>query len=89
MLLVANELVANAIVHAGSAPVLSLEGIGSDLTLRVADRSDALPVARAGAADEAGGRGLILVEALADGWGIDANSSGKSIWVTFEGTFDS
>ena len=40
-MLVANELVANAIVHAQSAPVLSLEESGADLLLRVADDSRA------------------------------------------------
>jgi anti-sigma regulatory factor (Ser/Thr protein kinase) len=89
VLVVANELVANAIVHARSAPVLSLEGSGSDLMLRVTDGSETVPVASAGAADEAGGRGLMLVQALADRWGIDTNSSGKTVWVAFEGTFDS
>ena len=57
-MLVANELVANAIVHAHSAPVLSLEAAGSDLLLRVADESpnpagraprDARPTTAAGA----------------------------------------
>jgi len=89
VLLVASELVANAIVHAGSAPTLSLEGSGTDLMLRVADGSEILPVARARAANEGGGRGLMLVQALADRWGIDASSSGKTVWVAFEGTFDS
>ena len=44
--LVANELVANAIVHACSAPVLSLVAAGSELLLRVADGSPERPVAR-------------------------------------------
>jgi anti-sigma regulatory factor (Ser/Thr protein kinase) len=86
--LVANELMANAIVHAHSAPVLSLEEAGPDLTLRVADTSPNAPVRRADATKESGGRGLLMVEALADKWGFDANSSGKVVWVTFAGAFD-
>ena len=85
--LVANELVANAIVHAGSAPVLSLEEAGPDLLLRVADTSPNAPARRAGTSNESGGRGLIMVEALADQWGFDADSSGKVVWVTFTGAF--
>ena len=87
VLLVANELVANAIVHARSAPVLSLAEAGSDLMVRVADDSPVEPVPRAATANESGGSGLILVEALADRWGFDAHSSGKVVWVTFEGAF--
>ena len=87
VLLVANELVANAITHAQSAPVLSLAATGSDLVVRVADESERLPVARAATPDESGGRGLMLVEALADRWGIDTSDSGKVVWVTFAGAF--
>ncbi len=85
--LVANELLANAIVHAHSAPVLSLEAAGSDLTLRVADESPTLPAVRAVTVDTEGGRGLILVEALADQWGFEPSPSGKVVWVTFVGAF--
>ena len=88
VLLVANELVANAIVHARSAPVLSLEEAGPDLVLRVTDSSPNAPVPRAATPDESGGRGLIIVEALADRWGFDAHSSGKVVWVTFSGAFE-
>ena len=82
--LVANELVANAIVHAHSAPVLSLAAAGSDLMLRVADASPDLPVARASGSDDLGGRGLIVVDALVDRWGIDTHPGGKTVWVAFE-----
>jgi two-component sensor histidine kinase len=86
-MLVANELVANAIVHAHSSPVLSLEDSGHDLLLRVADDAGALAVARRPEPGDDGGRGLMLVEALCDRWGVDANGSGKSVWVTFTGAF--
>jgi two-component sensor histidine kinase len=88
VMLVANELVANAIVHARSAPVLSLtESSSGDLLLRVSDESRALPVPQAPTTDDDGGRGLILVEALSDRWGIDTGDAGKSVWVAFAGAF--
>ena len=87
VMLVANELVANAIVHARSAPSLRLEASGSALLLRVTDASPDLPVARKATLDGHGGRGLLLVETLADRWGIDASSSGKTVWATFADTF--
>ena len=85
VMLVANELVANAIVHAHSSPVLSLECSGADLLLRVADGAADLTVARRAAPADDGGRGLILVEALCDRWGVDASDSGKTVWVKFTG----
>jgi len=83
--LVATELLANAILHARSAPVLSLGAEGPDLVLRVADESPEPPVAQKVTADAAGGRGLLMVEALCDRWGVDPSPSGKVVWVTFSG----
>lgn len=86
-MLVANELVANAIVHAHSSPVLSLEDSGHDLLLRVADEAGTLTVARRPEPGDDGGRGLVLIEALSDHWGVDAAGAGKSVWVTFTDAF--
>ena len=86
VVLVANELVANAIVHANSAPVLSLAATGSELVLRVDDESPELPVARAAGPDDLGGRGLVVVDALVDRWGIDTRPGGKSVWAAFAAT---
>ncbi|MEU0026104.1 hypothetical protein [Streptomyces sp. NPDC006335] len=46
-------------------------------------RVDRLPVP-AGEADE-GGRGLLLVEALAEGWGVELRPGGayKTVWAEF------
>lgn len=85
--LVATELVANAIVHACSDPVLSLVAVGSELVLRVADGSPELPVTREATTDAAGGRGLLMVEALGDRWGVDEDGSGKAVWVAFADAF--
>jgi anti-sigma regulatory factor (Ser/Thr protein kinase) len=87
VMLVANELIANAIVHAHSAPVLSLAEAGDDLLLRVADEAGTLAVARRATPGDDGGRGLVLVEALCDRWGVDANESGKTVWVSFAHAF--
>lgn len=85
--LVANELVANAIVHANSAPVLSLAANGSDLMVRVSDDSPNLPAFRSPMPEQTGGRGLMLVNALADRWGYDPRPSGKVVWAKFAGAF--
>lgn len=31
-----------------------------------------------------GGRGLLLVEAVTDRWGTDANSTGKTVWFEYD-----
>jgi anti-sigma regulatory factor (Ser/Thr protein kinase) len=85
--LVANELVANAIVHAGSAPELLIAQAGTELVLRVADDSCAPPVVRPPTRDVWSGRGLLLVESLSDRWGVDIEPAGKSVWVAFENAF--
>jgi hypothetical protein len=55
--------------------------------LRVADNAGSLTVAPREVPGDDGGRGLVLVEALSDQWGVDTSASGKSVWVTFTGAF--
>ncbi|MGW2486225.1 SpoIIE family protein phosphatase [Streptomyces sp. NPDC001606] len=84
--LVADELVTNALMHTeGSAIVTLRELAGSDRRLRieVEDSSSALPRRREAGEDGVSGRGLFLVEMLADGWGVEARGSGKAVWCEF------
>ncbi|MGW1586943.1 ATP-binding protein [Streptomyces sp. NPDC002386] len=48
--------------------------------LEVADTSSRAPVPRCAGGDATGGRGLALVDCLADRWGWHPEGSGKSIW---------
>ncbi|WP_256256265.1 ATP-binding protein [Streptomyces sp. MUSC 14] len=80
--LIAAELVANAVRH-GHVPGrdfhLRLTGAGTTLRLEVSDtRTERLPELRAPQGE--GGRGLLLVEALADKWGVTPRQPGKSVW---------
>lgn len=78
------ELVANAALH-GKVPgrrarlVVTLGA--TELRVEVTDcRGDRQPVA-CGDADAESGRGLLLVEVLADGWGVRAHDpGGKTVW---------
>lgn len=82
--LLVTELVTNAVQHAGGAPWLSvLVGAG---WLRCAVH-DAGPAGPAGPAersaalpDSEGGRGLLLVAALAFDWGVQPEPTGKLVW---------
>ncbi|MFC3573025.1 ATP-binding protein [Streptomyces yaanensis] len=90
LILLVSELVTNAVVHTGCPAVLRLllTGVRDDASgtpagtvrLEVADTSACPPTPRHAAGDETGGRGLELVDGLADRWGWDAEGVGKRIW---------
>ncbi|MBT3153848.1 ATP-binding protein [Streptomyces sp. CHD11] len=85
VLLVA-ELATNAVLH-GHVPgrdfALSLshdEGRGV-VRIEVTDTHPVLPTRRTPGTDENGGRGLLLVDALATDWGVhDRLGPGKTVW---------
>ena len=79
--LLLTELTANAVRHAHGVVGVEVGLDGDRLTVRVCDGADAPPhVEHAGMQDE-GGRGLWLVDAIADSWGWDAAAPcGKVVW---------
>ncbi|KUO20420.1 ATP-binding protein [Streptomyces dysideae] len=85
LILLISELVTNAVVHTGCPAVLRLSLRGgaeesATVRLEVADSSDRAPVPRCVDGDETGGRGLALVDGLADRWGWSPEGAGKRIW---------
>ncbi|WP_316741944.1 ATP-binding protein [Streptomyces sp. MK7] len=85
LVLLVSELVTNAVLHTGSPAVLrlSLPGAAADaatVRLEVADASTRAPVPRCAGDDATNGRGLALVDGLADRWGWSAEGEGKRIW---------
>ncbi|MFJ5264368.1 ATP-binding protein [Streptomyces sp. NPDC088387] len=85
LILLVSELVTNAVVHTGHPAVLrlSLPGAATEeatVRLEVADSSDRAPVPRWVDGDATGGRGLALVDGLADRWGWNREGDGKRIW---------
>ncbi|MYW15170.1 SpoIIE family protein phosphatase [Streptomyces sp. SID2955] len=84
--LVADELITNALTHTeGSAIVTlrALDGIPHKLRIEVEDSSSALPRRRDAGEEGVSGRGLLLVERLADSWGVEARGGGKAVWCEF------
>ncbi|MFF9605436.1 SpoIIE family protein phosphatase [Streptomyces sp. NPDC014684] len=84
--LVADELITNALMHTEGAAIVTLRALeGSDRRLRVEveDSSSALPRRRDAGEDGVSGRGLLLVERLADVWGVEARGGGKAVWSEF------
>jgi len=82
--LLASELVTNAIVHAGTAVELTCRFNGATVEISVLDRHPArvIPDPPSAAADVArpSGRGLLLPAALSSSWGVTYASAAKMIW---------
>ncbi|RSS73326.1 PAS domain S-box protein [Streptomyces sp. WAC06614] len=86
--LVADELIVNALMHTDGPAIVTLRvlpGHGTERRLRVevADRSSALPRRREAGESGVSGRGLMLVDRLADVWGVEPRGSGKCVWCEF------
>ncbi len=81
--LVVSELVANVVDHATTEPVLTLElALAGDwLRIGVVDGSALRPVLRALSQERPRGRGLQLVAAIADRWGVEEHHGGKRVWL--------
>jgi serine/threonine-protein kinase RsbW len=83
--LILSELLTNAARHARVSPGREIETrylrAGGGLRIEVHDASAERPRRCAPGADECGGRGLVIVEALADRWGVsDRDGAGKVVW---------
>jgi serine/threonine-protein kinase RsbW len=83
--LVVSELSTNAVRHTSSEEVrCSLQLLGARLRLEVADQGCArtVPRTRPANVDQEGGRGLMLVEALSEAWGVRPaqRGAGRTVW---------
>jgi anti-sigma regulatory factor (Ser/Thr protein kinase) len=78
--LLVSELVTNAILHTADVVEVTAELAGSGITVEVADSNPSKPVVKQYERDAATGRGLHLVEALADAWGVRGDDSHKWVW---------
>ena len=76
--LLVSELVTNAVIHAGSAPLITAAFDDGWLRLEVHDNSAEPPSVRP--PGEAGGFGLRVVSRLSDGWGWTPTEAGKRVW---------
>ncbi|MFI1866547.1 ATP-binding protein [Streptomyces jumonjinensis] len=83
-LLVLSELLTNAVVHgrvAGREIETRCFPARSGLRIEVHDTADGCPRLTVPEAEAPGGRGLPLVEALADRWGVAGRQGpGKAVW---------
>lgn len=82
--LMVSEMATNVLVHTDGDALMVAQASGEHgerrLRVEVSDGSDELPHKRRPGEMASSGRGLVLMEMLADVWGVDPRGSGKSIW---------
>jgi anti-sigma regulatory factor (Ser/Thr protein kinase) len=80
LVLIGSELVTNAVLHARTELTLTLELREDRVRISVKDRSKAPATLRHYRADALTGRGLGVVAALSDRWGVSTAPDGKVVW---------
>ena len=80
LVLIGSELVTNAVLHARTELTLTLELREDRVRISVKDRSQAPATLRHYRADALTGRGLGVVAALSDRWGVSTAPDGKLVW---------
>ncbi|MFF2080043.1 ATP-binding protein [Kitasatospora sp. NPDC058162] len=81
--LCASEVIANALLHTEERCAVSVHWRNGRVRVEVADRQPELP-RRDRDAESTGGRGLLLVEALAHAWGWRPADRGKVVWFEYQ-----
>jgi anti-sigma regulatory factor (Ser/Thr protein kinase) len=84
VVLVASELVGNAVRHTTATQQATLDVTWdvdpSGVRICVGDPSEEAPVVRLSGLDEPDGRGLRIVDAVSDDWGVERAGPGKRVW---------
>ncbi|MCW2542888.1 MAG: hypothetical protein JWM40_440 [Frankiales bacterium] len=83
--LLTSEVVTNSVLHARTEIVLSVRNDGGTVTISVHDGSPHLPRPRLHSVDATTGRGLELLDRLAQEWHVDADRDGKTLTFTVGG----
>jgi anti-sigma regulatory factor (Ser/Thr protein kinase) len=89
--LLISELVTNAVLHAradGSGLALSLEIRGRRLRIEVHDGDLRGPRPRVPSGLDESGFGFVLVNSLADNWGVRKTAAGKAVWAELDTRLD-
>lgn len=75
-----SELAANAVLHTGTPLTVVIVPGHDSVRVEVHDGSTKLPVRKHYSNMSGTGRGLMLVERMAAGWGSDRTGDGKVVW---------
>ena len=81
VLLLTSELVTNACLHAGTDTHVTVRLLPDIVRVEVVDGDAHVPAPREAAPEEPSGRGLMILDALSDRWGVDRlDEGGKRVW---------
>ncbi|HUR78978.1 MAG TPA: response regulator [Acidimicrobiales bacterium] len=78
--LLTTELVINSVEHTGTRATVIAEVHRDKVRVAVSDEGPGVPARRAASAAEETGRGLLIVDSLAQNWGVDRQPRGKTVW---------
>lgn len=79
--LLTSEVISNAVVYGGPPITLSVACSSEDTEVRVRDGNSTFPMRRQANELDTGGRGLFLVDALANEWGVETiGQDAKEVW---------
>jgi anti-sigma regulatory factor (Ser/Thr protein kinase) len=78
--LLTSELVSNVVRHVGSTIVLRAIRDDEQVRVEVDDTSEVVPVICHPRPLDLGGRGMVLVDTLANRWGTELHPGGKTVW---------
>ncbi|GAB7004112.1 hypothetical protein JCM18899A_15840 [Nocardioides sp. AN3] len=80
LVLLTSELVTNSLRHARGPYELLLRRVDGEVVVEVGDATAQRPRRRRVDGDAESGRGLTIVEAVADSWGSRSTADGKVVW---------
>jgi DNA-binding NarL/FixJ family response regulator/anti-sigma regulatory factor (Ser/Thr protein kinase) len=78
--LLLSELVTNAVLHAASEPKVAIQVLRDRVHIEIVDSSTGSATPRAAGRKDESGRGLGIVDALAQSWGTTPLPDGKVVW---------
>lgn len=79
-----SELAANCVRHTSSDFTVEISDRGGPMRLAVRDHDNLLPILGRAASGDPTGRGLAIVAAVSDRWGVEPHHpDGKSVWCEF------
>jgi anti-sigma regulatory factor (Ser/Thr protein kinase) len=80
--LMASELATNCVQHAQTSFELAINDAQRRIRVEVRDTGQGRPLLRSPVPTDRSGRGLRIVEAMSDAWGVEPSSHGKTVWFT-------
>jgi anti-sigma regulatory factor (Ser/Thr protein kinase) len=75
-----SEIVTNVVLHARTPFVVRVTGDSSCIRVAVSDGNTQPVVVKTHGPTSPTGRGLHIVKALSDRWGVDETAAGKTVW---------